>query len=108
MVVAATKYRNITAEGYFDRDRGTGTPAGKTVCKGFPQSGCFDAYNRITLWVETFATLESLNADGVFLDFLAMGLNSPFGEKPEELLQSGCILKGFGGYDPLYLIVAEG
>jgi hypothetical protein len=88
MVVAATKYRNIAAEGYFDRDRGTGTPAGKTACKGFPQSGRLDAYNGITLWVETFATLESLNADGVALDVLGPaaehGLHQEV-EKSDEL-----------------------
>jgi hypothetical protein len=87
-VLAATKYWNIAAEGYFDRDPGTGTPAGKTACKGFPQSGRLDAYNGISLWVETFATLESLSADGVALDVLGPaaehGLHQEL-EKSDEL-----------------------
>jgi len=70
MVVAATKYRNIAAEGYFDRDRQIGTLACEIARKSFPQSGRLHAHNGITLWVETFATLESLNADGVALYLL--------------------------------------
>jgi hypothetical protein len=60
----------VVAEGYFDRDRETGTLAGEIARKSFPQSGRLNAHNGISLWVETFATLESLNADGVALDVL--------------------------------------
>jgi hypothetical protein len=68
MVLAATKPRNIAAQWYFDRDRAPGALAGVVAREGSAKPASLDANYWINLGVKTFATPESLNADGVALD----------------------------------------
>jgi len=70
MVLAAAKFRNIAAKWYFNSDREAGALAGEIARKRPPNSGRLDTNNWIDLWVETFATPESLNPNCVALDVL--------------------------------------
>ncbi|MGO8975883.1 MAG: hypothetical protein ACLQNV_20450 [Steroidobacteraceae bacterium] len=72
MVLAAAKYRNIAAKGYFNSDWAAGALAGEIARKRPPNPGRLDANNWISLRVETIATPESLNADRVALDVLGL------------------------------------
>jgi hypothetical protein len=63
--------------------------------------------NGIRLGIEVRLSAERLDANRVLLNFIGMRFQSPGGQKPEQLLQSGCALKGFGIYDPLHQIVGE-
>ena len=66
------KYRDIAAEGYFNRDRAVGALAGVIARKGLPHPGSFDANNWINLRVKAFVTPQGLNANGVALYVLGL------------------------------------
>ena len=59
-----------------------------------PESVDLNSDDRIRLGIEVRLSAESLDANRVLLDFIGMRFQSPGGQKPEQLLQRRCALKG--------------